>query len=158
MPDTRGPPPRRPYSLLGLASIFGGVLVGRVSDALGRRTVLAGSMAIVGLICLVIPLRLGALVVVYTIAYGLLMTGIGTVIVAYISDVTEPKHIGTPFGTITMSLGVSQLISPLIGGWLADRTGDFAVTYLVASAAGVTAGLVATLLPVNNRAGRPSRG
>lgn len=109
------------------------------------------------LICLVIPLRLGAPVVVYTIAYGLLMTGIGTVILAT-SVTLLNEHIGTAFGTITMSLGVSQLISPLIGGWLADRTGDFAVTYLVASAAGVTAGLVATLLPVNNRAGRPSRG
>ena len=143
------------YSVLGIASIFGGLVLGRVSDHLERRTVLAWSVVGTGLLCLVVPLGIGALTLPVALLYGLLMTGVGSVLFAYISDTVPQSFVAAAFGSITISLGISQLVSPPFGGWLADRTGGFAASYLVATVAGVAGGLLALRLPAAT-ADRPS--
>jgi MFS family permease len=135
------------YSLLGLASILGGVVLGRVSDRLGRRPVLVAAMLLVGVAAVVIPLGWAGAVLPSVIAYGLLMTGIGAVIVAYLSDLLEPRDMAAAFGAITLSLGVAQLVAPPVGGWLADATGSFRLTFVLAGVAGAVAGVIAVLLP-----------
>jgi MFS family permease len=141
----------RTYSILGLASMVGGLVVGRVSDHLSRRIVLASSIVVTGLLCLVIPLDLIGITTPVAICYGLLMTGVGTVLVAYVSDVVPARFVPSAFGTITLSLGTSQLLAPPIGGWLADLTGSFDATYLLAAATGVAGGLIAFTLPKRRR-------
>jgi MFS family permease len=81
------------------------------------------------------------------VLYGLLMTGIGTVVVAYLSDVLPARDLSSAFGAITLSLGVAQLVAPPLGGWLADLTGSFGTPFLVAAIAGGIAAVVAALLP-----------
>jgi MFS family permease len=135
------------YSLLGLASILGGVVLGRVSDRLGRKPVLVVALLLVGAACVVIPLGWEAVVLPSVIAYGLLMTGIGAVIVAYLSDLLEPRDMAAAFGAITLSLGVAQLVAPPIGGWIVDATGSFRLTFVLAGVAGVAAGILAAFLP-----------
>jgi MFS family permease len=135
------------YSVLGLASILGGVALGRASDRLGRRPVLVVAMLLVATATVVIPLGWAGVVLPSVIAYGLLMTGIGAVVVAYLSDRLAPRDMAAAFGAITLSLGVAQLVAPPIGGWLADATGSFRLTFLVAGGAGAVAGLFAGLLP-----------
>jgi MFS family permease len=135
------------YSLLGLASIFGGLLFGRASDRWQRRNVLAWTVAGAGALCLVIPIGERALAIPVALLYGLLMTGVGGVLFAYISDVVPQAFVATAFGTITLSLGTSQLVAPPIGGWLADHTGGFSLTYGVAAACGLVAGVLALRLP-----------
>jgi MFS family permease len=137
------------YSLLGIASIFGGLLLGRVSDRWERRTVLAWSLAGTGLLCLVVPLGHPGLALPVGLVYGLLMTGVGGVLFAYISDVVPQAFVATAFGAITLSLGTSQLLAPPFGGWLADRTGGFAASYAAAAVAGVVAGVLALRLPTS---------
>lgn len=135
------------FSLLGVASIVGGAVGGRVSDWFGRRSVMAISMVSVGLLALVVPLGWGGAAAVSAFCYGLLMTAVGTVLVAYLSDVLDPRWMGTAFGSATVSLGLAQLLAPPVGGWLADVTGSFAVVFHLACGAGVLAGLVAAFLP-----------
>jgi MFS family permease len=135
------------YSLLGLASIFGGVVLGRASDRLGRRPVLVVAMVLVGAASVVIPLGWEAAVLPSVIGYGLLMTGVGAVVVAYLSDQLAPRDMVAAFGAITLSLGVAQLVAPPIGGWLADATGSFRLTFLLAGGAGAVAGVFAACLP-----------
>lgn len=84
------------------------------------------------------------------------MIGVGSVLVAYISDVVPQRFVAASFGTITLSLGTSQLVSPPFGGWLADLTGNFAATYSLAAATGVAAGLIALALPTKDRARIPA--
>lgn len=139
------------YSLLGVASVFGGVVLGRASDRLGRRFVLTVSLALVGGAAAVIALRIDALVLGSVIAYGLLMTGIGTIVVAYLSDQLEPRDMAAAFGSITLSIGLAQLVAPPLGGWAADATGSFRLTFLLATATGGLAALLAVCLP------RPAR-
>lgn len=135
------------YSLLGLASIVGGVTLGRLSDRLGRGVVLVGANALVAAATLVVPLRLTAAVVPSVLLFGLLMTGIGTVIVAYLSDALPARDLSSAFGAITLSLGVAQLVAPPVGGWLADATGSFRVPFVVAATACLLAACLAALLP-----------
>jgi MFS family permease len=96
----------------------GGLVLGRLSDRVGRRAVLAGAIFGSGVLCLFVPLQLAGLATPVGLAYGVLMTGTGSVLVAYISDTVDMHHVPATFGTVTMSLGISQLIAPPIGGLL----------------------------------------
>jgi MFS family permease len=135
------------YALLGLASMAGGLVLGRLSDRLSRRAVLAAGILGSGVLCLFVPLQLTGLATPVGLGYGLLMTGIGSVLVAYISDTVDMHHVPATFGVVTMSLGISQLIAPPIGGWLIDHTGGFGWTYALAAVAGVAGGIIAMTLP-----------
>ncbi|MEY9211745.1 YbfB/YjiJ family MFS transporter [Thermobifida halotolerans] len=143
----------RAFSLLGLASIAGGAVGGRASDRLGRRPVLAACMATAGLAALVVPLDWSGAVPAANLVYGLVMTSVGTVMVAYLGDVLTPDRMGTAFGSVTAALGLAQVVAPPIGGWLADATGSFSVVFHLACAAGVLAGIIAVFLP-STAAGR----
>ncbi|MFD7407855.1 MFS transporter [Streptomyces sp. NPDC059866] len=135
------------FSLLGLASIFGGVLGGRVSDACGRRATLVVLMVLIGLLALVVPLGWGAAVHASAFTYGLLMMAVGTVLVSYLGDALDPRNLGAAFGTATMSLGLAQLVAPPVGGWLADETGSFDIVFYVSCGAALLAGLAVCFLP-----------
>lgn len=145
------------FSLLGLASLFGGVLGGRVSDVCGRRGTLAVMMVLVGLLAAVIPMGWGGVLHLSAFAYGLLMMGIGAVLIAYLGDALGPGDIGVAFGVTTMSLGLSQLVAPPVGGWLADRTGSFDIVFHVSCGTGILAGVVVCFLPGTGRAFRRRR-
>jgi MFS family permease len=138
----------RAYSLLGIASIFGAILLGRISDHLNRGRTLATAMTITGLSALVVTVTHHTLLLTLSVVcFGLVMTGIGVVLAAYLSDVLDPRDVATVFGGATVALAVAQFVAPPAAGWLTDATGSFIATYLVAGTAGVVSGLVAWSLP-----------
>lgn len=138
----------RAYSLLGIASIFGAILLGRISDHLNRGRTLGTAMTTTGLCALVVTLTQNTVALtVSVVCFGLVMTGIGVVLAAYLSDVLEPHDVATVFGGATVALAVAQFLAPPAAGWLTDVTGSFTATYLLAGGAGVVSGLVAWSLP-----------
>lgn len=149
------------YSLLGVSSAMGGMLVGRLSDRRGRRSTLVVANGITAGCCLVVPLGLEPLASTSALVFGLLMTGSGTVVVAYIGDHLEGADIAAAFGVVTLALGLAQVVAPPIGGWIADREDGFGMTYAVAGAMAALAALAATRLrtgpvgPAGRRAGEP---
>jgi predicted MFS family arabinose efflux permease len=141
------------YSLLGICSAAGGMIVGRLSDRAGRRSTLVGANLVTAGCCLAIPIGSEPFASMSALLFGLLMTGSGTVVVAYIGDHLDGADIAAAFGMITLALGLAQVVSPPIGGWIADRTDGFTVTYVIASAMAVLAAMAATRLQTG-RAGR----
>lgn len=135
------------FALLGVCSVFGGVVVGRISDLVTRRTALAGAMLLTGGIALAVPLTRGAVAVATVAVYGLLMTGVGAVLAAYLGDALPPRDVGTAFGAATLAFGAGQFLAPPVGGWLADTTGSFTATYVAAAVCGIAGGAVALALP-----------
>jgi MFS family permease len=136
------------YSVLGLSSIVGAVLVGRISDRWHRSRTLGVTMAVTGLCAGVVTLTTNPWVLVASVAlFGLVMTGIGVVLVAYLSDELPVTDVATMFGLATLCLALAQFVAPPAGGWLADQAGSFGPTYLVSAAAGVVSGLIAWTLP-----------
>lgn len=142
----------RAYSLLGIASIFGAILLGRASDRWHRTRTLSLAMAVTGVSALVVTLTTSTWVLTLSVVvFGLVMTGIGVILAAYLSDELEPADVATMFGVATLALAVAQFLAPPAGGWLADHTGSFSATYLVSALAGVVSGAIAWTLPSSRR-------
>lgn len=140
------------YSLLGLASIVSAVLLGRLSDHWHRSRTLGAAIVVTGVCSAATavtddPLALTAVVALF----GLMMTGIGSVLGAYLSDELSPSEVSAVFGAATLALAGAQFVAPPAGGWLADHTGSFAATYLVAAGAAVVGGVLAGTLPTSRR-------
>lgn len=74
------------YSLLGIASIFGAVLLGRLSDHWHRSHTLGLAMAVSGACALALTATTNPwLLTGSVVLFGLVMTGIGSVLAAYLS-------------------------------------------------------------------------
>ena len=135
------------YSLVGATSIVGGLILGRFSDRLGRKRSLImvftlAAAASVGVINGTQPV-----VGLSAVAFGLAMTGTGAVMAALIGDHLTGGSVGAAFGMLTAVFSVMQGLAPQLGGWLADQTGSFTSSILVAGAAFVVAAVFAMLLP-----------
>jgi len=138
----------RAYSLLGLASIVSAVLLGRLSDHWHRSRTLAGAILVTGLCAAATTVVAGpGPLTAVAVLFGLVMTGIGSVIAAYLSDELPAVEVTAVLGAATLALGLAQFVAPPVGGWLADRTGSFTVTFLVAGAAQVVSFVLAWTLP-----------
>lgn len=141
------------YSLVGLAFIGGGVLLGPLSDRWGRgRTLIGGYLLMAAAIALV-PLGVEPAASASAVAFGLMMSGLPTVIAAHLADVLTPREFAGAFGRCTLAFGVAQLCGPPLGGVLAERTGAFSASFVLAAtvallgAAASTAVLRAPALP-----------
>lgn len=135
------------YTLLGLALVFGGPLLGPLSDRFGRgRVLVAGNAAMAGAIVLVLA---GAepFAALSVLAFGITMSGLPAVIAAHLSDSLTPREFAGAFGRLTLFFGVAQLAGPPLGGWLAERTGSFALSFLVAGAVALLGALASRAVP-----------
>lgn len=142
------------YTLVGVALVAGGVLLGPLSDRWGRgRTLIGGYLAMAAAILLV-PLGVEPLASTSGLLFGLMMTGVPAVIAAHLSDFLTPREFAGAFGRCTLAFGLMQVLGPPLGGFLAETTGGFLLPFLLAGlVAAAGAGLSVDVL----RATRPRR-
>jgi MFS family permease len=143
------------YSLLGLANIVGGLLLGRLSDRFGRRPILVASMFAIGVCASTVALNRVPLLTPAGMLYGLLMSGFATVVIAYLGDVVGPDKLAVGYAAITVAIGLGQMVGPPIGGALADGTGSFTSTYAVCGIIAALGGIAATRM-VDERTVQPA--
>jgi predicted MFS family arabinose efflux permease len=134
------------YGLVGLAIAAGGVLLGRVSDRAGRRPALVWGFIAMGACPLLVLLGREPWVGVSAVIFGTMMSGIGSVVAAYVRDHTTEGAFAPAFGAITLFFGAAQLVGPELGGMLAERSGGFASAFLVSSVAGFAGAIVSARL------------
>jgi MFS family permease len=127
------------FSLLGLSSIFGGVVFGRISDRYSRRLTMGFGFLLMSTAPILSLSEIKPLVIVGAISFGLCVAGVPTTIGAMLSDSLSGRSFATAFGTITLGFGIAQLIGPPFAGWVGDQTGSFAIPFMVASALAVVA-------------------
>jgi predicted MFS family arabinose efflux permease len=135
------------YTLLGLALVTGGVLLGPLSDRFGRgRSLVAGYVGMAAAILLVL---VGAepFAAVSALAFGTAMSGLPAVIAAHMSDSLSPREFAGAFGRCTLFFGVAQLCGPPLGGWLAEATGSFTASFLVAALVALGGAACSLLVP-----------
>ena len=140
------------YTLLGVALVVGGPLFGPLSDRWGRGPVLvAGNVAMAGAILLVLA---GAepFAALSVLAFGLTMSGLPAVIAAQLSDHLSPREFAGAFGRLTLFFGVAQLAGPPLGGWLAERTGTFTLSFGVAALTALGGALASRAVPARSPA------
>ena len=85
------------------------------------------------------------------------MSGFSTVVIAYIGDVLSQDQVAAKYSIITAAVGLGQMVGPPIGGALADATGTFRSTYMLASAVALVAAAAAAMLK-SNTSSREGRG
>ncbi len=135
------------FTLVGLGSIIGGVLLGLCADRVGERSTLtvgfaAFAIALVGIMTGVVALvALGAVVV------GLMFSGLASVITGYVVRHTSAAAFGPTFAATTFAFGVAQVSAPQVGGVVADATGSFTIVFLLSMTFAAAGSIASSRLP-----------
>jgi len=136
-------------SLIGLANMPGRLVLGRLSDVVGRKAL--------GIICALVQfgvvlslIWISELWVLYlfAIAFGFLWGGSGTTITILIVDLFGTRSLGAIMGMMSAGWAIGAAIGPAIGGYIFDVSGRYFGAFGIGAAALLTA---ACLLPFIKR-------
>lgn len=112
------------------ATILGGMAmqwpVGRLSDALDRRSVLTGVAILTGVVSLIIAVFAGpspALLYAMGVVYGGLSFTIYSLSVAHANDFVEPKHLVQASGALVLAYGLGASAGPVLASTLMGQVG-----------------------------------
>jgi predicted MFS family arabinose efflux permease len=135
------------FSLVGVAAVFGGVLLGPLSDRIGRRTTMAA--AFVGFAASTLAVLPGhqPLVAFGAVGIGLCFSGLPTVIAAFVVDGTDAVTYAPAYSAATLAFGLAQMAAPQVGGLIADAAGSFTPVLLLSVTVAIFGAVVAGRLP-----------
>ncbi|XP_060943523.1 monocarboxylate transporter 12-B-like isoform X2 [Limanda limanda] len=140
-------------SIFGVSGIVGNITFGWVTDrkCLKKYRMLSFMVALgfEGLCCMFAPLlRSFSLLVLFAVLYGYFDGAYVALIPVVTSDIVGSTHLTSGLGVVYFLHAIPYLISPPIGGWLVDRTGDYAATFLLSGACFLlsSAVLISTML------------
>jgi MFS family permease len=135
------------FSLVGVAAVFGGVLLGPLSDRVGRRATMVGAFLTFGTSTVVILSGVQPWVAVGSIGVGLSFSGLPAVIAAYVVDATDATTYGPAYSAATLAFGVAQMAAPQVGGLIADWRGSFTPVFVLSAAVAVAGAVISSRLP-----------
>lgn len=137
------------FTLVGVAMIFGGPLFIALSERIGTRATLVISFAGWSIATTLVLPGWFVPTLVLSVVIGLLFAAMPTVLTVYVVQNTTTDDYGPAFAATTFSFGIAQMISPQLGGFVADAAGSFTLVFLLSAALAVV-GMFASL-------GLPSR-
>jgi len=135
------------FSLLGASTVFGGMSLGPLSDRIGRRLTVTASFTVFGLCTLLVLTGRQPWVAIASIGIGLMFSGMPALIIAHVVDHTTVETYGPAFSAATLAFGVTQMVSPQIGGLIADLTGSFTTVFVLSAAVSFVGAAFASRLP-----------
>jgi MFS family permease len=122
--------------LVGLAGIAGQIVIGHLSDRIGREW--AWTLAAAGFVlCYLCLLALqqwpsAALVYLMVAVQGLLGYGLATVYGAIPAELFQGRHFGTIFGTLSSASILGAACGPWLAGAIYDRVGSYTPAFWLA--------------------------
>ena len=134
------------WALVGGLSVFCGVIWGGISDRLGRKYGAALAYLTLGLSYLIFALfhTLPAFYV-SVFLFGLSAWSIPTIMAAAAGDYVGPRLAPAGLGFVTLFFGIGQALGPAVAGRLADLSGSFVSSFILASSVSAV-GIVGSLL------------
>ncbi|MDX2378856.1 MAG: MFS transporter [Acidimicrobiia bacterium] len=135
------------FSLLGAATVVGGLSLGPLSDRIGRRVTLTAAFVLFAASGLLLLTGEQPWVAIAAVGVGLMFSGMPALIIAHIVDNTDADTYGPAFSAATLAFGVTQMISPQIGGALADAMGSFTWVFVLSAAVSLVGAGFASRLP-----------
>ena len=139
------------FSLVGAATVVGGLSLGPLSDRIGRRVTLTTAFVIFALCGLLVLTGSQPWVAIAAIGIGLMFSGMPALIIAHIVDQTDVDTYGPAFSAATLAFGVTQMISPQIGGALADALGSFTWVFVLSATVSLIGAAASSRLPERTR-------
>jgi len=136
------------WLLFGALSLLSGPVFGTLSDFIGRKL----SMAIVYAMHLTAYLLAASAfgpwaLYVAIVLFGSSAWAIPSLMGAAVGDCLGPSQAVSVFAAITLAFSIGQIAGPFLGGILAERSGDFALSYLLAASMAALAIVLTTFLP-----------
>lgn len=135
------------FTLLGIAVIFGGPLFISLARRSGPRPALALAFTLWSVMAVAVLPGWAGPTLGASIGLGLLFGGIPGMITLYVVENTTVDDYGPSYAAATLAFGVAQMLSPQIGGLIADLTGSFALVFLLSSGFALTGTVSALRLP-----------
>ena len=125
---------------VGALSLLSGPVFGTLSDRLGRRAGFSLVFAFQGVSYLLIASQ-SSIVFLYlsVVCFGVGAWAIPGIMAAAVGDHVGAKRAPAAFGMVTFIFALGQVTAPAIAGVLAERAGNFAPSFLMASAAAALA-------------------
>ncbi len=144
------------FAAMGLAGGVVAPITGRLSDHLGRKPVMLGSLVAVAVAGLAVALGPQWAVVGGAVLFGSVAGSFPTQVATYVRDHVEARVFAGAFATMLLFFSVAAIVAPTLVGWLADVTGSFTVPYLFLSGLATTIVLIVLRLPKLAKAPEPA--
>ena len=136
--------------LLQAAGFAAAPVAGHLSDKMGRRQILVTSMAMTALVLVGMAFAGRSTIFIFLIAVlGFFLYAIRPVLQAWLLEATPKIMGGTSIGILFAVQSLGSAISPLIGGFLADKYGLMSTFYFLAFTI-VVANLLILFMPETN--------
>lgn len=136
------------WSWVGLLSLVSGPLFGYLSDLYGRKATLAVVFFIQTIAYLLAAAHWPMFSVYVSLGcFGLVAWSIPSIMAALVGDRAGPERTAALFGFVTFFFGIGQIIGPACAGFLAEQTGSFSISFLLAAVLAGVAMVLSLLLP-----------
>lgn len=136
------------WSWVGFLSLASGPLFGYLSDLYGRKATLAAVFLIQAAAYLLAASWLPMYSVYVSLTcFGLVVWSIPPIMAALVGDHAGPKRTAALFGFVTFLFGIGQIIGPACAGFLAEQSGTFSLSFLLAAVLAGIAMVLSLLLP-----------
>ncbi len=123
-------------SLVGGTSIAGRVIMGRVSDSIGRKTTaIICSLLLAGALVWLIWAEDLWMLYLFALVYGFAQGGFVPPITAIVSDIYGLRNIGKILGVQEIGYGIGAAIGPAIGGFIFDIKNSYSLAFLLGAGA-----------------------
>ncbi len=136
------------WSWVGILSLASGPLFGHLSDLYGRKAMLATVFCFQITAYLLAAAHLPMFSVYVSLAcFGLVVWSIPPIMAALVGDHAGPERTAAVFGFVTFLFGIGQIIGPACAGYLAEGSGTFSQSFLLAAILAAIALALSLLLP-----------
>ncbi|MDL5361104.1 MFS transporter [Halalkalicoccus sp. NIPERK01] len=120
-------------ALIGGASVVGRVAIGHAADRVGRVSTFVVCSTVMGAATITLPaLDTAATLLAFAGVYGLAYGGNGALLAPLTADLFGRSNINAVFGLVSVSLGVSGLVSPYVAGAGHDAIGTYSPAFVAA--------------------------
>ena len=133
-------------SLIGAMNIPGRLLMGRISDSLGRKaTAVTCPLFLAGAIISLIYSKDLWMFYLFAVVFGFFFGGLSTVTTAMIGDTFGLRSIGIIMGTFSAGWALGAAMGPFIGGLVYDISNSYSVAFSICAAAMIMVTLLLAL-------------
>lgn len=142
-----GPRASLVFTVLGVAMVFGGPVFIAIARRVGpRRALIVAFSGWIAATLVLIP-AVPAPTFVAAVASGMLFSAMPTLFTLYVVTNTSAADYGPSFAAATFAFGVAQMLSPQLGGFVADVAGSFTPVFLTSAALAAIGLLAIVRLP-----------
>ncbi|MGI9597197.1 MAG: MFS transporter [Acidimicrobiales bacterium] len=141
------------FSVLGLAAVLGAVNLGRVSDRVGRRPVLTGSMVAIGAAAALALVGREPFAAISIATFGAASFTFPGLTVTYLRDHLEDRAFSNALGALTLIYGTGLIIGPGLAGTVADTDLGVEAVFVGLCAIALLSAAIIAFLPRNESIG-----